>query len=113
MNLCNNARDAMPSGGTLMITASNVNLDENYARMFVEAKSGRYVLISIKDTGSGMSREVQKRIFDPFFTTKIIGKGTGLGLSTALTIVKSHAALSTSTANRKRERSSRFTCPTY
>jgi two-component system, cell cycle sensor histidine kinase and response regulator CckA len=90
MNLAINARDAMPSGGTLVITASNITLDENYARMFIEAKSGRYVLLTVKDTGSGMTHEVQKRIFDPFFTTKEIGKGTGLGLSTALTIVKSH-----------------------
>lgn len=90
MNLCINARDAMPSGGTLTITASNVLLDENYARMFVEAKSGRHVLLAVTDTGSGMTQEIQKRIFDPFFTTKEIGKGTGLGLSTALTIIKSH-----------------------
>ncbi len=90
MNLSINARDAMPAGGTLELKASNVNFDENYARMFIEAKSGRYVLITVKDTGSGMTKEIQKRIFDPFFTTKEIGKGTGLGLSTALTIIKSH-----------------------
>lgn len=90
MNLSINARDAMPSGGTLTITASNVTLDENYARMFIEAKSGRYIIITVKDTGSGMTQEIQQRIFDPFFTTKEIGKGTGLGLSTALTIIKSH-----------------------
>lgn len=90
MNLCINARDAMPMGGTLSISAENATLDENYARMHIEAKPGRYVLISVKDTGSGMPPEVQQRIFDPFFTTKEIGKGTGLGLSTALSIVKSH-----------------------
>lgn len=90
MNLSINARDAMLTGGILEIKASNVNLDENYARMFIEAKPGRYVLISVKDTGTGMPSEIQQRIFDPFFTTKEIGKGTGLGLSTALTIVKSH-----------------------
>ena len=90
MNLCINARDAMPSGGGLTITASNINLDENYARMYLEAKAGRYVLITVKDAGSGMTREIRERIFDPFFTTKEIGKGTGLGLSTALTIMKSH-----------------------
>jgi len=90
MNLSINARDAMPSGGTLTITASNVTLDENYARMFIKAKSGRYIIITVKDTGSGMTQEIQQRIFDPFFTTKEIGKGTGLGLSTALTIIKSH-----------------------
>jgi two-component system cell cycle sensor histidine kinase/response regulator CckA len=90
MNLCINARDAMPSGGTLTITANNTTLDENYARMFIEAKAGRYVLLTVKDTGEGMTQEVQQRIFDPFFTTKEVGKGTGLGLSTALTIIKSH-----------------------
>ena len=90
MNLCINARDAMPNGGTLTITASNTKLDENYARMYIEAKPGRYVLLSVKDTGEGMSQGIQQRIFDPFFTTKEIGKGTGLGLSTALTIIKSH-----------------------
>lgn len=90
MNLCINARDAMPNGGTITITASNIILDENYVRMFIKAKPGKYILISVKDSGSGMSREIQQRIFDPFFTTKEIGKGTGLGLSTALTIIKSH-----------------------
>lgn len=90
MNLSINARDAMPNGGTLELTASNINLDENYAKMFIEAQVGRYILISVKDTGVGMPPEIQKRIFDPFFTTKEIGKGTGLGLSTALTIIKSH-----------------------
>lgn len=90
MNLCINARDAMPNGGTLTITVSNILLDENYARMNIEAKAGKYVLISVKDSGSGMKQEIQQRIFDPFFTTKDIGKGTGLGLSTALTIIKSH-----------------------
>jgi len=90
MNLCINARDAMANGGMLTITVSNILLDENYARMNIEAKAGKYLLISVKDTGSGMTQEIQQRIFDPFFTTKDIGKGTGLGLSTALTIIKSH-----------------------
>ena len=90
MNLCINSRDAMPNGGTLTITANNIRIDENYARMFIEARAGRYVLLTVKDTGTGMPPEIQKRIFDPFFTTKEIGKGTGLGLSTALTIIKSH-----------------------
>jgi two-component system, cell cycle sensor histidine kinase and response regulator CckA len=90
MNLAVNARDAMPEGGTLIIKAENVTLDENYARMQIEAKPGNYVLLSIKDTGKGMPPEILPRIFDPFFTTKELGKGTGLGLSTALSIIKSH-----------------------
>jgi PAS domain S-box-containing protein len=90
MNLCVNARDAMPDGGSISITAENLVLDENYARMHIEAKSGRFVMISVSDTGPGMSPEIQNRIFEPFFTTKEMTKGTGLGLSTALTIVKSH-----------------------
>ena len=90
MNLCVNARDAMPEGGSISINAENVLVDENYARMHIEAKPGRFVVISVADTGPGMSPEIQSRIFEPFFTTKEMTKGTGLGLSTALTIVKSH-----------------------
>jgi two-component system cell cycle sensor histidine kinase/response regulator CckA len=90
MNLCINARDAMPQGGTLTINARNVHLDENYARMHIDADPGPYVLITVVDIGTGMPRDVQERIFDPFFTTKSVGEGTGLGLSTALTLVKSH-----------------------
>ena len=90
MNLCVNARDAMPEGGSISITAENTLVDENYARMHIEAKPGRFVLVTVSDTGPGMSPEIQSRIFEPFFTTKEMSKGTGLGLSTALTIVKSH-----------------------
>lgn len=90
MNLCVNARDAMPEGGSISIKAENAFVDENYARMHLEAKPGRFVMISVADTGPGMSPEIQSRIFEPFFTTKEMTKGTGLGLSTALTIVKSH-----------------------
>lgn len=90
MNLCINARDAMPMGGTLTITAENIVLDENYARVHIDAKPGEYLMISVSDTGAGIPVEIQDRIFDPFFTTKEIGKGTGLGLATALTIVRSH-----------------------
>jgi len=90
MNLCVNARDAMPEGGSISIKAENVFVDENYARMHLEAKPGRFVMITVADTGPGMSPEIQSRIFEPFFTTKEMTKGTGLGLSTALTIVKSH-----------------------
>ncbi len=90
MNVCINARDAMPSGGSITIQATNVSIDENYARMNIDAVPGNYVLLQVNDTGTGMSPDVVQRIFDPFFTTKDIGEGTGLGLSTALTIIKSH-----------------------
>jgi len=90
MNLCINARDAMQPGGLITIKARNVHLDENYARMNLDAKPGSYVLVTVSDTGGGMTPAVQERIFDPFFTTKEVGKGTGLGLSTALTIAKCH-----------------------
>ena len=90
MNLSVNARDAMPEGGSITIKAENTYVDENYARMQLEAKAGRFVLIAVSDTGPGMSPEIQSRIFEPFFTTKEMTKGTGLGLSTALSIVKSH-----------------------
>lgn len=95
MNVCINARDAMPSGGTLTIRVENVAIDDNYARMNLDAEPGSYVLLTVDDTGTGMPAEVVKRIFDPFFTTKEIGKGTGLGLATTLTIVKSHAGFIT------------------
>lgn len=90
INLCVNARDAMSNGGKLMIFARNVCIDENEQRINIDAKIGEYILVSIDDTGIGMSPEIQQRIFEPFFTTKGIGKGTGLGLSTVLGIVKSH-----------------------
>ncbi len=91
MNLCINSRDAMPDGGTLSFTVENVELDENDVRMNIDARAGRYVVVTVADTGTGMPPEIKDRIFDPFFTTKEIGKGTGLGLSTLLTIVKSHS----------------------
>jgi len=91
MNFCVNARDAMPAGGKLKIRADNVHIDENYARMNLEAKPGRFVVITIADTGMGIPPAVINRIFEPFFTTKEHGKGTGLGLSTAMGIVKGHA----------------------
>jgi len=90
MNLCVNARDAMPDGGKLSVSAENLFIDENYARMHTEAKVGSYVVIAVSDTGIGIPPEILDRIFEPFFTTKNFGKGTGLGLSTAHAIVKSH-----------------------
>ncbi len=90
MNICINARDAMPSGGTLSLTANNVEIDENYARMNIDAEPGNYIMVTVSDTGTGMPTEIVARIFDPFFTTKEIGKGTGLGLATTMTIIKSH-----------------------
>ncbi len=90
MNLSVNAKDAMESGGTLKITAENIKLDKNNAKMNPNAKPGSYVLISVEDSGIGMSPEILDRIWDPFYTTKEVGKGTGLGLSTALSIILGH-----------------------
>lgn len=90
LNLCVNARDAMPDGGTLTVSAENFDIDDHYASMTPGAKAGPHVLLQVTDTGSGIPRHVMDKIFDPFFTTKEVGKGTGLGLSTALGIVRSH-----------------------
>ena len=90
MNLIVNARDAMPNGGTLVISADNQVIDEIYAQMNLDVQPGRYVVITIADTGTGIAKELLDRIFDPFFTTKEPGFGTGLGLSTVLGILKSH-----------------------
>jgi PAS domain S-box-containing protein len=90
MNLCVNARDAMPEGGILEISAKNQWIDTHYARMNLEAKVGPYLVITVSDTGIGIKREILDRIFEPFFTTKELGKGTGLGLASVLGIIKSH-----------------------
>ncbi len=90
MNLCVNARDAMPEGGTLRLAAENVVVDENYARMNIDAHVGAYVVVTVADTGMGIPPEIIERVFEPFFTTKEVGKGTGLGLSTTVGIVKKH-----------------------
>jgi len=88
INLCANSRDAMPDGGSLSLETSNVQLDEAYARINVDARPGEYVAFAVSDTGSGMSAEVLTRAFDPFYTTKTTGKGTGLGLSQVYGFVK-------------------------
>ena len=90
LNLCVNARDAMPNGGYLRLSAENAILDEQYAAMHLQARPGRYVNFRIADSGTGIPQEIQDKIFEPFFTTKEVGSGTGLGLSTVLAIVKSH-----------------------
>lgn len=90
MNLCINARDAMPQGGTLKIQATNRSIDDPFVRTHLSAKVGNYVEITITDTGTGIAPQLLDRIFDPFFTTKAIGTGTGLGLSAVIGIIKSH-----------------------
>ena len=88
LNLAINARDAMPRGGKLTIDISRTRLDVDYAQMYPDIRTGRYVLVAVTDTGSGMSEEVRQRAFEPFFTTKPTGAGTGLGLSMVYGFVK-------------------------
>jgi CheY-like chemotaxis protein len=88
MNLFVNARDAMPDGGKISVSAENIAIDAAYVQMHINARVGAYVMVTVADSGIGMTHEVLDRIFDPFFTTK--DTGTGLGLSTVLGIINSH-----------------------
>jgi PAS domain S-box-containing protein len=90
LNLCVNARDAMPGGGSLSVRLENVVVDETFAAMNPGANPGSYVKTQVEDTGTGIPVEIRERIFEPFFTTKDKGKGTGLGLSSTMAIIKSH-----------------------
>ena len=93
LNLCVNARDAMPAGGRLRLHVANLDLAANASGTIPEARPGPHVVIDVSDDGSGIPRSIFDRIFDPFFTTKSVGKGTGLGLSTTLGIVKNHGGV--------------------
>jgi two-component system, cell cycle sensor histidine kinase and response regulator CckA len=90
MNLCLNARDAMPQGGRLIIETQNIDIGEEFCHLHAHARQGSFVLLSVSDTGVGMDAGTAERIFEPFFTTKEMGKCTGLGLATVYGVVKQH-----------------------
>ncbi len=98
MNLCVNARDAMPDGGRLQLSAENIDLTDDQSRQYPHTKPGLYVALKISDTGQGMPPKLLEKIFDPFFTTKEEGKGTGLGLFTVDNIVRKHKGFLTVTS---------------
>jgi len=103
LNLCINARDAMPDGGTLMLTAANCTIDSTAAAKIPDGRIGRFIAIEVRDTGTGIQQDVLEKIWEPFFTTKSAGKGTGLGLSTVRSIVRQNdgfATVATSTNSR-------------
>jgi PAS domain S-box-containing protein len=91
MNLCTNAKDAMPDGGILMMETEFVEFNEEYVKRHAFAKPGKYMALSVTDTGHGLDENTKERIFEPFFTTKETGKGTGLGLSIVYGIIKQHS----------------------
>jgi PAS domain S-box-containing protein len=93
LNLCVNARDAMPSGGQIRISASKIDLSKSDVENYAGARPGAFVCLSVSDTGTGIPEEIKAKIFDPFFTTKEVGKGTGLGLSTVTSIVRDHKGI--------------------
>ncbi|MCC5638869.1 PAS domain S-box protein [Nostoc sp. CHAB 5844] len=95
INLCVNARDAMPTGGTLSISAENIFIDQDYVQIHLDAQVGAYIVLTVSDTGIGINSALLDRIFEPFFTTKEFGKGTGLGLSTVMGIIKGHGGFIT------------------
>jgi signal transduction histidine kinase len=90
MNLAINSRDAMPHGGCLTISTREVTVGEGSETFYDLSSPGRYVLVTVADTGTGIDRSSMEKIFDPFFTTKEVGKGTGLGLSIVYGIIKQH-----------------------
>jgi PAS domain S-box-containing protein len=95
LNLCVNARDAMPEGGTIGLLATSFTVDAEFARRQSNAKPGPHVRLTVTDTGTGIPREMRRKIFEPFFTTKGPDKGTGLGLATAIGIIRSHGGFLT------------------